>query len=266
MAFFKRVISEKAKTKKSAVLIDWENGERKQRYLDLIHDVPPQESAYRKWLLTHPLERPWAQLTFLERAQWSEIYFDLKKGGLLWESDGDIDTNQSADTLCFTEYKTMFEETFVPEQEKAEKRQMVHDENGRFIGWWNPGTAKALEDKSKHTGSVMVSVKKEKQEAETIKKLGEFPLPIPIDPQLKDIKFCPKPQQTFNQFPSSYPAPQQRFTQQPIFLGNQLTNSWFERIIEAGWIPETPGEAGCTTCHSLIPGLSMLSALGTLTE
>ena len=88
MPFIKREICEKAKTKKDTVPIDWENGERKQRLLALLPDISPQETAYGKWLITHTLERPWAELTYIERAQWAEFYFDLEKKGLRYEDDG----------------------------------------------------------------------------------------------------------------------------------------------------------------------------------
>ena len=124
MPFIKRKICEKAKTKKDTVPVDWENGERKHRYLDLLPDISPQETAYGKWLTTHTLERPWAELTFLERAQWAEVYFDLEKKGLRYEDNGNDDNeDESAEVLSWADYKIMYKEILVPEKEKKKKRR-----------------------------------------------------------------------------------------------------------------------------------------------
>jgi len=246
MLFIKSEICEKAKTKKDTVPIDWEDGERKQRLLALLPDISPQEIAYGKWLATHTLERPWADLAFVERAQWAEFYFDLEKKGLRYEDDGiDDDEDESEGALTWAnwaDYKVMCKEILVPEKKEKKKEQKkeqkpvpILDKNGTVIGFFDPCTDKELPEKAKHAGSALV-VKKEKMmkakkidagETVTQRQLKEMKASVPRKPQ-------PQPQPTYNQFPSSYAPAQQSLPQQPIFPASQSTNSTFkERTMEA---------------------------------
>jgi hypothetical protein len=240
MPFIKRQICEKAKTKKDTVPVDWENGERKQRLLALLPDISPQETAYGKWLITHTLERPWAELTYIERAQWAEFYFDLEKQGLRYEDDGnDEDEDEPEGALTWAnwaDYKVLYNEILVPEkkvkkkeQKKDQKLLSILDKNGTVIGFFDPHTDEELPEKPKHVGSALGG----KQKAKKVD-AGE----TAIQRQLKEMKASvpkqPQPQPIYNQFPSSYVLAQQSFPQEPIFPASQSTNSQFkERTMEA---------------------------------
>ncbi|KAE9366767.1 hypothetical protein N431DRAFT_471799 [Stipitochalara longipes BDJ] len=155
-------------------VIFWNNAIAQQRYLTLVYGVSDHEKAYSKWHRGNPTSPFWNDLSFLERAEWVQFYFNFNTNRLKVE-DIDDEATVAGDQREYSEYLAMFKRKFVPKiekkEEKEEKRQKVYDVNGTFIGYLNreiEADEKAKSRKNKVIGGV---VKKQSSEV-AVKQYG----------------------------------------------------------------------------------------------
>lgn len=205
-----RPIEDRCKKRKEAPVIDWELAARKQELLSVLPERSAHEKAYNNWRRANRLQRPWARLSYTERAEWSRFYFNMETQDLYCEDDEEW---QDEDAKEYAEYVDMHTAQFIPYKPKPEsepkrkvKKQKLMkdgpDGSKKVIGTVDHKKDKELNDwaaNKVHEG--LDSGKAPKAEKVTVYK-------DMIDPELRHKR-------TYNQFGAQKPV--------SIYAGNQPT-------------------------------------------
>jgi hypothetical protein len=111
---------------------DWGAAEHQQRLLSLQPGKSTQEIAYEKWLRGIRTERQWAALSFLERAQWSQFYFDPETQDLYWEVDEEAQDRMETHWSVFC--KNIPEKNYASPYTKLEEDKMKFSQDKEYAG------------------------------------------------------------------------------------------------------------------------------------